>query len=378
MIRNKAYFSVIGPQGPPGPGVVTPGSSIDSALVLWNGTNASTVKSSTVIVDEPSSGALTLTSDGNDVLQINSALLKIGSSQINVDISNIGYFRFSTGNTGFGSNFSNLTTADTCSLFGNRAGLNITSGSGNTGCGMQSLEAATTAVNCCALGYSAARRLVSSIETICIGIYSGFNYLSNESYNVCISSAGKTEDTGQIRIGSNVHTGCYIAGIYSSSHTNDHQPVYIDSNGKLHSLTSSSINTPMGEIYYENPITDTRTLSVGVAAQISVPNGTFYNTQFTSPTNGQLKFTGSYTRYAHVTATISCVIAAGTNQLLVFELRLNGSKIAGTGIQVKFADNTDYQIITLQKLTSITTNDILMGCPVISIVVIYLKYIEIT
>jgi hypothetical protein len=98
----------------------------------------------------------------------------------------------------------------------------------------------------------------------------------------------------------------------------------------------------MGEIYYENPVTDTRPLSVGVAEQISVPGGLFYNTQFSSPSNSQLKFTGSYTRYAKVSATISCVIAAGTNQLLNFELRLNGTKIPGTGVKVKFTDNTDY------------------------------------
>jgi hypothetical protein len=142
------------------------------------------------------------------------------------------------------------------------------------------------------------------------------------------------------------------------SPTGDKRSVYCDANGKL-TTTFSSNMIPMGEIYYENPVTDTRTLSVGVAAQISVPGGLFYNTQFTSPGNSQLQFTGAYTRYANINAIISCVIDAGTNQLLNFELRKNGSKFPGTGVRVKFSDNTDYQTISLQKMISITTNDII-------------------
>jgi hypothetical protein len=42
---------------------------------------------------------------------------------------------------------------------------------------------------------------------------------------------------------------------------------------------------------------------------------------------------------------------------LLFDL--NGSKIPGTGVRVKFSDNTDYQTISLQKMISITTNDII-------------------
>jgi hypothetical protein len=70
-------------------------------------------------------------------------------------------------------------------------------------------------------------------------------------------------------------------------------------------MTTYSANvTPMAEIYYENSVTDIRTLSIGVAAQISVPGGLFYNTQFTSPSNSQLQFTGAYTRYANINAII--------------------------------------------------------------------------
>jgi hypothetical protein len=142
------------------------------------------------------------------------------------------------------------------------------------------------------------------------------------------------------------------------SPSSDPRLIYIDSDGKL-ITTYSSNAVPMGEIYYKNPVTDTRTLLVGVAAQISVPGGLFYNTHFTSPSNSQLQFTGAYTRYANVIAMVSCIIDGSTNQLLNFELRKNGSKIPVTGILVKFSDNTDYQTISLQKIISITTNDII-------------------
>jgi hypothetical protein len=142
------------------------------------------------------------------------------------------------------------------------------------------------------------------------------------------------------------------------SSTGDHRPVYCIVNGKL-TTTYSANMIPMAEIYYENPTTDTRTLSIGVAAQIFVPGGLYYNTQFTSPSNSQLQFTGSYTRYAHISAVINCVLASGTNQLLIFELRLNRTKIPGIGLKVKFSDDTDYQVINLKKVISITTNDII-------------------
>jgi hypothetical protein len=303
MIRNKYYFSVAGPPGPqgaPGTSITTPNPTTINGIVTWADATGTSL-------GDPS-------------------LLVYANNE----------------NIGLGNNFPNVTT-----------------GQKNVSCGTLSMQNITTAENNVCAGFASLGQLVSGTGNTALGLQAGLNYTGNESYNILISNYGTVGDTGVIRIGYADHSQCYIAGIYDNmSPTGDKRPVYIDSNGKLTTTFSTNV-IPMGEIYYENPVTDTRTLSVGVAAQISVPGGLFYNTQFSSPSNSQLQFTGSYTRYATISATISCVIAAGTNQLLNFEFRKNGSKIPGTGTRVNFSDTTDYHTITLQKMISITTNDII-------------------
>jgi hypothetical protein len=178
---------------------------------------------------------------------------------------------------------------------------------------------------CVSIGDSSLQSLVSGSSNIAIGFSAG-SYLQTGNNNVYISNTEViTSESNKIRLGNGQHNEVFINGIYyTMSSTGDKRSVYCDANGKLTTTFSSNV-IPMGEIYYKNPVTDTRTLSIGVAAQISVPGGLFYNTQFTSPSNSQLQFTGAYTRYANINATISCVIDAGTNQLLNFELRKNKS-----------------------------------------------------
>jgi hypothetical protein len=141
--------------------------------------------------------------------------------------------------------------------------------------------------------------------------------------------------------------------------TDNPRLVYINSEGKLVSNFSTNIIL-MGELFYENPFLDNRTLTVNTAAQMSVPYGLTLNRYFSTPSNSQLKYTGLYYRYCMLSSSVSGVLAAGTNQLLNFELRLNGVKIGGSKIKSLFKDNTDYQIIHLQKMIIINPDDIIM------------------
>jgi hypothetical protein len=349
MIRNQYYYSVAGPQGPAGTSINTPNPTTIDGIVTWGDDTGTTVADSTFTLSNPFS---VRESNGNNLISIDSSLITIGSNQTNAKIPNILYYGSSTGNLQLGSsNLENNTNGDNCSL-GRIALSNLdTNGSSNNAFGNQSMQNAN--INCyqnCAYGTSSLRFATTDCTgNICIGFYTGSGLIESSNYNVYCGHfiTGVDGESGKIRLGSPTYNNtCYVAGIYDNmSPTGDKHPVYCDPDGKLTTTFSSTV-IPMGEIYYENPVTDTRTLSVGVATQISVPGGLFYNTQFSSPSNSQLQFTGAYTRYANLNATISCVIDSGTNQLLNFELRKNGSKIPGTGVRVKFSDNTDYQTIS--------------------------------
>lgn len=167
-----------------------------------------------------------------------------------------------------------------------------------------------------------------------------------------------TIDSDTIDIGSN-QTNMKVAGIYDNmSPSGDHRPVYVDSDGQLHTTFSSYV-IPMGEIYTEYSVTYGILLTLNTPAQFSMPTGFNSNTNFNSSSWGQIEFTGTYARYAYVNATISCVLASGTNQLLIFELRVNGVKYPAASVKILFNDATQYQTVHLQKLITINPNDIL-------------------
>jgi hypothetical protein len=56
---------------------------------------------------------------------------------------------------------------------------------------------------------------------------------------------------------------------------------------------------------------------------------------------------------------LSAALASGTNQLLNFELRGNGVKYSVASVKVLFTDNTQYQTVTLKKLVSLNTDDLI-------------------
>jgi hypothetical protein len=117
-----------------------------------------------------------------------------------------------------------------------------------------------------------------------------------------------------------------IAGIYDNmSSTKDHYPVYIDSDSILHTTSSANI-VLIGEIYTEYSVTYGISLTLNTLALFSILIGFNANTHFNFSSWGQMEYIGMYTRFAFVSATISCVLNNGTNQLLTFELRVNGIK----------------------------------------------------
>jgi hypothetical protein len=167
---------------------------------------------------------------------------------------------------------------------------------------------------------------------------------------------GTSGESNVIKTGTN-QTSNYIARIYNMSPVRDVRPVFIDSNGKLTTTFSTNV-IPMGELFYENLVTDIQTLILNTVAQFAMLTGLYYNTKFSSLSNAELKNTSSYSRYVHINASISCILAAGTNQLLNFELRKNGTKISVSAVKALFKDNTDYQTIHLNKLVPLNPDDI--------------------
>jgi hypothetical protein len=53
------------------------------------------------------------------------------------------------------------------------------------------------------------------------------------------------------------------------------------------------------------------------------------------------------------------IVNGGTNQLLIFELRVNGVKYPAVFVKVLFNNNTQYQIVNVKKLMMLNANDIL-------------------
>jgi hypothetical protein len=155
------------------------------------------------------------------------------------------------------------------------------------------------------------------------------------------------------------NTTCKIAGIYDNmSSTGDYHPVYIDLDGILHTTSSANV-VLMGEIYTEYSVTYSISLTLNTLVQFFMPTGFNANTHFNSFSWGQIEYIGMYTRVAFVSATISCVLNSGTNQLLTLELKVNGIKYPAASVKCLFNDNTQYQIVNLNKLISLNTNDII-------------------
>ena len=155
--------------------------------------------------------------------------------------------------TGFKSLFSNTTGYDNAAngvgaLYSNNTGyLNTanggyalyanTAGYNNSATGYVALYDNTTGNNNTATGIGALSSNTTGSGNIALGSYAG-EYITTGSHNISIGSGGANE-TGVIRIGTaNTHKAAYIAGITGVTASGG-VSVFINSNGKLGTLTSS-------------------------------------------------------------------------------------------------------------------------------------------
>lgn len=230
----------------------------------------------------------------------------------------------------------------------------------NVGVGLTCCASVTTGYYNVGVGYAALTNLTTGMSNVSIGKFSGSAYIGAESNNILISNVGVAADSGTIRLGTaGTHTTNYQAGIYGvTAHTGEHEIVHIDSTGKLHTVPAGQ-TMPIGEIYFENSVLYTLALTVNVPAQLAPTTTLVQNVDFDSPGAGQLRYTGTHTRYAHMAFSISGKTNVGTNQLFEFELRKNGVKITGSGFRRKFDNATDYNSLAFHKVVQLATNDII-------------------
>jgi hypothetical protein len=128
------------------------------------------------------------------------------------------------------------TTANNNSAFGHRALEANTTGAANSGFGAWTLSTNTDGIANSAFGISALEQLSSGSNNIAIGPSAGYNLTSGD-WNIYIGNTGGTSESNTIRVGGGNHTATYVAGIYWATATA--RTVYVDSDGKLGTLTSS-------------------------------------------------------------------------------------------------------------------------------------------
>jgi hypothetical protein len=164
-------------------------------------------------------------------------------------------------NTGFGSYvFDVITSGQNNAAFGNETMEYLTTGSQNCAFGSYALSNAITAYGNVAVGYYSMNSNntngnsygnvaiglealsnqtgADSNENVVIGPKAGFNYSTNESYNILLGNLGVVGESNVIRIGRSdgyprYQDKCYIQGIYGVTGITGAQSVVCGSDGKL-------------------------------------------------------------------------------------------------------------------------------------------------
>lgn len=158
-------------------------------------------------------------------------------------------------NCAFG--FNALKTAATrsrCCAFGSGACENV-NGSLNIGIGFNSLRGAISGFNGIfniGIGSDVGANLTTANDNILIGTEAGANY-TTESANILIFNRGVAADTATIRIGrSDIHTRCFLQGIFSNSTSISSKFVCVTSLGQLGGISqpitfgSGTTTVPIG------------------------------------------------------------------------------------------------------------------------------------
>ncbi len=290
-----------------GTGTVSgPVSSTDNALVRWNGTSGILIKDSTATLSDTgtlSTTTLTLPYTTNSTTGL---ITKAGTAYLHDYTTGVNTKNLFLGNAA--GNFT-LTGASANTCLGNQTGTALTTGVSNILIGNQTGSAITTGSNNLIL-CNGAQGLVTGNDNLLIF---GPALASNES--------------GSIRIGT-AQTACYLAGIYSSTPTED-RFVFVNSQGRLSGRTTIATTSLTGTLAVANGGTGATTLTSGnfligagtsaVTTTKVAPTGTVVGTTDTqSLSNKTLTVIGGNTVEA---TSIQTVVVSGTaptaNQILV-------------------------------------------------------------
>jgi hypothetical protein len=145
-----------------------------------------------------------------------------------------------SGNSAFGMlALSASTTAGGNAAFGMQALASDTTGISNSAFGTGALAANATGGSNVAVGFDALNRLTVGNSNIAIGYGAGSGLTAGESNNIDIGNAGKSAESGVVRIGTfGVNTAAFIAGIAGTISPGG-VPVFVNSGGQLGTITSS-------------------------------------------------------------------------------------------------------------------------------------------
>ncbi len=118
-------------------------------------------------------------------------------------------------NTGFGvSSLNAVTTASGNTAIGFNAAASLLGGINNVIVGANAMGASTSAQTNVAIGISALTGLISGSGNLAIGTGAGSNYAGAESDNILVGNLGVLAESAKIRIGTNgTQTTAFIAGI---------------------------------------------------------------------------------------------------------------------------------------------------------------------
>jgi len=152
--------------------------------------------------------------------------------------------------------FFSASASNNC-LFGSYVGANLNMGGGNALFGFRAGILMTDANANIGIGDSAIDNLTSGILNICVGRYSGTNYVSTESSNICIGNSGTVNESNVINIGTSgsgpgQQNICKIAGI-STNLVTDGTPyrmmVLDQNNDTIKSITQQNLTSPIVTVY---------------------------------------------------------------------------------------------------------------------------------
>ena len=115
---------------------------------------------------------------------------------------------------------------------GYQALLSNTTGTGNTATGLDALQSNTIGNDNIAIGPGALGSNTEGSDNVALGVRAGLNLTTGDE-NIDIGSFGVPDESSTIRIGSNLQTSTFIAGIAGQTVGAGGTTCYVDNDGKL-------------------------------------------------------------------------------------------------------------------------------------------------